>query len=307
MIAWSTRVGGADEVNAAVDAASAASRVEGHPGWSSGRACCFGTGIWSRRISTACAWRVSRAREDVRGARGSLSGASRILARLRRQTLLFGNSEILRRNVDCETSLQPMGVCVGITLQLPRNGAALDVPARDRLRQHVRPQAQREIPLTALADLLLQVGVPKGVLNVVHGGRARRCAADPSQGQAVSFVGSTPVATIYETGTRNGKRVQRTAGEELHRGDARCRRALFCGGACVGGLGRAASAAWPDQPPSPSGRRRTSCSRSCLNARAIKRRQDRHVPAASTWDWPGHGRAPHQSATWPTAGKRRGP
>jgi len=64
-----------------------------------------------------------------------------------------------------------------------------------------------------LAGLLKEAGLPDGVLNVVHGDKAAvdRILEHPDI-KAVSFVGSTPVARyIYETGTRNGKRVQALA------------------------------------------------------------------------------------------------
>src|SRR5207237_10089218 len=69
-----------------------------------------------------------------------------------------------------------------------------------------------KVPLTAMmiARLLEQAGVPRGVFNIVHGGResVEALLAHPKV-NAVSFVGSTPVSRyIFETGTRHGKRVQ---------------------------------------------------------------------------------------------------
>src|SRR6185503_5328609 len=73
-----------------------------------------------------------------------------------------------------------------------------------------------KVPLTAiyLVELLEKAGLPKGVLNVVHGGRdcVDALLTHPKV-RAVSFVGSSPVAKyIYETGTRHGKRVQANGG-----------------------------------------------------------------------------------------------
>ena len=73
-----------------------------------------------------------------------------------------------------------------------------------------------KVPLTAvrIIELLVEAGLPKGVLNLVHGGREAVDAilVHPDV-DAVSFVGSSPVAKyIYETGTRNGKRVQSNGG-----------------------------------------------------------------------------------------------
>jgi malonate-semialdehyde dehydrogenase (acetylating)/methylmalonate-semialdehyde dehydrogenase len=65
-----------------------------------------------------------------------------------------------------------------------------------------------------MIELLDQAGLPKGVMNIVHGGRecVDELLAHPDV-QAISFVGSSPVAKlIHETGTRNGKRVQAAGG-----------------------------------------------------------------------------------------------
>ena len=73
-----------------------------------------------------------------------------------------------------------------------------------------------KVPLSAvlLVELLQKAGLPKGVLNLVHGGRAAVDALlTHPKVRAVSFVGSTPIAKyIYETGTRHGKRVQANGG-----------------------------------------------------------------------------------------------
>jgi malonate-semialdehyde dehydrogenase (acetylating)/methylmalonate-semialdehyde dehydrogenase len=69
-----------------------------------------------------------------------------------------------------------------------------------------------------LADLLKSAGVPDGVFNVVQGDRiaVERLLEHPDV-QAISFVGSTPVAKlVYETATRNGKRVQALGGAKNH-------------------------------------------------------------------------------------------
>jgi malonate-semialdehyde dehydrogenase (acetylating)/methylmalonate-semialdehyde dehydrogenase len=69
-----------------------------------------------------------------------------------------------------------------------------------------------------IAELLKQAGLPDGCFNVVHGDKSAvdRLLAHPDIA-AVSFVGSTPIARyIYETGTRNGKRVQALGGAKNH-------------------------------------------------------------------------------------------
>ena len=68
------------------------------------------------------------------------------------------------------------------------------------------------VPLTArrLIDLLDQTGLPKGVVNLVVGGKAAVDALlEHPAVRAISFVGSTPVAQyVYATGSPFGKRVQ---------------------------------------------------------------------------------------------------
>ena len=69
-----------------------------------------------------------------------------------------------------------------------------------------------------LADLWQQAGLPDGVFNVVHGDKVAvdRLLEHPDI-QAVSFVGSTPIARyVYENGTRYGKRVQALGGAKNH-------------------------------------------------------------------------------------------
>ncbi len=69
-----------------------------------------------------------------------------------------------------------------------------------------------------IGELLKQAGLPDGVFNVVQGDKVAvdRILEHPDVA-AVSFVGSTPIAKyIYETGTRNGKRVQALGGAKNH-------------------------------------------------------------------------------------------
>src|SRR5699024_6915560 len=69
-----------------------------------------------------------------------------------------------------------------------------------------------------LVDLFYKAGIPKGVLNLVHGGKevVNRTIDHPDI-EAISFVGSEPVAKhVYQTGTANGKRVQALAGAKNH-------------------------------------------------------------------------------------------
>jgi malonate-semialdehyde dehydrogenase (acetylating) / methylmalonate-semialdehyde dehydrogenase len=132
-----------------------------------------------------------------------------------------GYSEQASRGVDVYSIRQPLGVVAGIT---PFNFPAM-VPMWMFCNALVcgntfvlKPSEKDPSVSLLLADLLRQAGLPDGVFNVVQGDRVavETLLAHPDV-QALSFVGSTPVArSIYETGTRNGKRVQALGGAKNH-------------------------------------------------------------------------------------------
>src|SRR5437868_1281526 len=133
-------------------------------------------------------------------------------------TLLMGETlENLARGVDCETMLQPLGVCVGITpFNFPAMVPMWMFPLALVCGNTFILKPSEKVPLTALliVELLEKAGLPKGVLNLVHGGRecVDALLTHPKV-KAISFVGSSPVAKyIFETGTRHGKRVQANGG-----------------------------------------------------------------------------------------------
>src|SRR5258706_5741840 len=132
-----------------------------------------------------------------------------------------GYSEQASRGIDVYQIRQPLGVVAGIT---PFNFPAM-VPmwmfanAIACGNTFVLKPSERDPSVTLLlADLLKSAGVPDGVFNVVQGDRiaVERLLEHPDV-QAISFVGSTPVAKlVYETATRNGKRVQALGGAKNH-------------------------------------------------------------------------------------------
>src|SRR5437868_7811237 len=133
-------------------------------------------------------------------------------------SLLFGDTlENLARGVDCETLLQPLGVTVGITpFNFPAMVPLWMYPLALACGNTFVLKPSEKVPLTALLiiELLEKAGLPKGVLNVVPGGRESVDALLTHQKvKAISFVGSSPDGKyIYETGTRHGKRVQANGG-----------------------------------------------------------------------------------------------
>jgi malonate-semialdehyde dehydrogenase (acetylating)/methylmalonate-semialdehyde dehydrogenase len=133
-------------------------------------------------------------------------------------SLLMGESlENVARGIDCDTIRQPLGVCVGITpFNFPAMVPLWMYPVALACGNTFVLKPSEKVPLTAIriVRLLEQAGLPKGVLNVVHGGRecVDALLTHPKV-KAISFVGSSPVARyVFETGTRHGKRVQANGG-----------------------------------------------------------------------------------------------
>jgi len=132
-----------------------------------------------------------------------------------------GYSEGVSGGVDVYSVKQPLGVVAGIT---PFNFPAM-VPmwmftnAIATGNTFVLKPSEKDPSVALLmADLLKQAGLPDGVFNVVQGDKAAvdRILEHPDI-EAVSFVGSTPIARyIYATGTANGKRVQALGGAKNH-------------------------------------------------------------------------------------------
>jgi malonate-semialdehyde dehydrogenase (acetylating) / methylmalonate-semialdehyde dehydrogenase len=119
--------------------------------------------------------------------------------------------------VDYETHRFPLGVCAGITpfnfpAMIPMWMFPVAIMAGNTFV--LKPSPQTPLTTTRLVELMFDAGLPKGVLNLVHGGKEVVDILLTHQDiQAVSFVGSTPVAKyIYQTGTNKGKRVQAAGG-----------------------------------------------------------------------------------------------
>ena len=132
-----------------------------------------------------------------------------------------GFSEQVSSGVDVYQIRQPLGVVAGIT---PFNFPAM-VPMwmfGNALACGntfiLKPSEKDPSASLLLGELLGEAGVPTGVFNVVQGDKVAvdRLLEHPDIA-ALSFVGSTPIARyIYETGTRNGKRVQALGGAKNH-------------------------------------------------------------------------------------------
>ena len=137
------------------------------------------------------------------------------------QMLKGSYSEQVSSGVDVYSLRQPLGVVAGIT---PFNFPAM-VPmwmfanAIATGNTFVLKPSEKDPSVSLLiAEMLADAGLPPGVFNVVHGDKvAVDRILDHPDIQAVSFVGSTPIAKyIYSTGTANGKRVQALGGAKNH-------------------------------------------------------------------------------------------
>jgi len=130
-------------------------------------------------------------------------------------------SEQVSTGVDTFTMRQPLGVVAGITpfnfpAMVPMWMYPLAIAAGNTFI--LKPSEKDPSPSMFCAELLREAGVPPGVFNIVHGDKVAvdRILEHPDI-QAVSFVGSTPIAHyIYENGTKAGKRVQALGGAKNH-------------------------------------------------------------------------------------------
>jgi malonate-semialdehyde dehydrogenase (acetylating)/methylmalonate-semialdehyde dehydrogenase len=82
----------------------------------------------------------------------------------------------------------------------------------------LKPSERVPFSVTRIVELIERTGLPKGVVNVVNGGKSAVDALlDHPSVQGISFVGSTPVARyIYARASANGKRVQCQGGAKNH-------------------------------------------------------------------------------------------
>ncbi len=123
--------------------------------------------------------------------------------------------------IDLYSMRQPLGVVAGIT---PFNFPAMIPmwkfgPAIACGNAFILKPSERDpgVPMK-LAELMLEAGLPAGILNVVNGDKeAVDAILDDPDIRAIGFVGSTPIAEyIYTRGTASGKRVQCFGGAKNH-------------------------------------------------------------------------------------------
>ncbi|HET8708612.1 MAG TPA: CoA-acylating methylmalonate-semialdehyde dehydrogenase, partial [Pseudomonadales bacterium] len=137
-------------------------------------------------------------------------------------SLMMGETvENVASGIDSYSYIQPLGVCAGITpfnfpAMIPLWMFPLAIACGNTFI--LKPSEQDPMTPIRLAELFMEAGAPKGVLQVVHGGREQvdTLLTHPDI-KAISFVGSVAVAEhIYRTGTQHLKRVQAFAGAKNH-------------------------------------------------------------------------------------------
>ncbi len=130
-------------------------------------------------------------------------------------------AENVGTGIDSWSLRQPLGVCAGITpFNFPAMVPMWMWPVAIACGNTFVLKPSERVPGCSLriAALLAEAGLPAGVFNVVNGdAEAVDALLTDARVQAVSFVGSTPVARhVYATGCAHGKRVQALAGAKNH-------------------------------------------------------------------------------------------
>ena len=123
--------------------------------------------------------------------------------------------------IDSWSEFQPLGVVAGITpfnfpAMVPMWMYPMAIACGNTFV--LKPSEKDPSAPLIIARLFKEAGLPDGVFNIVNGDKeAVDTLLEDKRVQAISFVGSTPIAEyIYRTGTANGKRVQALGGAKNH-------------------------------------------------------------------------------------------
>jgi len=125
--------------------------------------------------------------------------------------------EDISSGIDETAERQPMGVFAAITpFNFPFMVPLWFLPTAIVCGNTyvVKPSPQTPLSMQLVYELLDELGLPEGVVNLVHGGReASMAVMEHPDIVGVSFVGSSPIAKlVYETCAKHGKRVQAQGG-----------------------------------------------------------------------------------------------
>ena len=152
------------------------------------------------------------ARGEVRRGIESVDFATQVPSLIRGYTL-----EDVSSGIDETAERQPLGVFAAITpFNFPMMVPLWFLPTAIACGNTyiVKPSPQTPISMQLVYELLDELDLPEGVVNLVHGGKeASMAVMEHPDIVGISFVGSSPVAKIvYETGAKHGKRVQAQGG-----------------------------------------------------------------------------------------------
>ncbi|MEO8025774.1 MAG: CoA-acylating methylmalonate-semialdehyde dehydrogenase [Bryobacteraceae bacterium] len=125
--------------------------------------------------------------------------------------------EGVSRGINTETLRQPVGVCAAITpFNFPCMVPMWFLPFSIACGNTFVLKSSEQVPLTAelMLQLMHEIGMPAGVVNLVNGGAAAvNAILDHPEIRAISFVGSVATAKyVYRRAAENGKRVQAFGG-----------------------------------------------------------------------------------------------
>lgn len=216
--------GGAAEIDLAVKAATAA-----FPGWAATIPARRAKVMYEmRRLMGAHADALARAISEEHG-KMHADALGEVARGLEVVEFACGIAHLLKgayspgvsAGMDSYDMRQPLGVVAGITpFNFPAMVPLWMMPMALACGNAfiLKPSERDPSAPNLLHDLWLEAGLPKGVLNVVHGGKAAVDAILDHPGiAAVSFVGSTPIAEyVYSRGCAAGKRVQALGGAKNH-------------------------------------------------------------------------------------------
>ena len=136
--------------------------------------------------------------------------------------LMMGRTlEDVSSGIDCEFFRQPMGVFAAITpFNFPAMVPLWFLPYAVGTGNTFILKPSEQVPLSQVRifELIHEAGFPKGVVNLVHGGKdAVNAILEHPDIVGVSFVGSSSVAEhVYRTAAQHGKRVQALGGAKNH-------------------------------------------------------------------------------------------
>ena len=217
-------LGGLEEVDRAVRAAREAFRAWSQMSLARRTAVLFGfRELVAQRAGELAAVITSEHGKTLEDARGEVQRGLEVVefACGIAQLMKGESSEQISTLVDSTSYRQPLGVVAGITpfnfpCMVPMWMFPLALACGNAFV--LKPSPKDPSAAVLLARWLAEAELPAGVFNVVHGGKAAVDALlTHSDVDAVSFVGSTPVARhVHDTASRHGKRAQALGGAKNH-------------------------------------------------------------------------------------------